>query len=367
MSIKHKDVYEDSEKIATKLPFTNEIREIHENGYFPLITDPLKEKKTSFVGMFVLRPAKEAWTTPVTKDSLKDVKNWTYNIAGLDGGWLIANGNLMDAYRLALQYAISDAVLVGSTTVSKEGTPHNGEKGYIWHPYGPASWPHLAAADPKILQKVMDQRKSFQEKGYLSTRKYPAQIIVTQSGKPSEPDILEASIFHETTPEGEPIEAYILTSHAGAEKIRERASKFGLESRMNDILIPLSSQENPAIMDLSGLPKLLYDKYDIKMANHDGGALVLSEFAKAGILDQMNLTLTRQQSVYDVLNGTNKVEKEKKDEILLDFDQRLSYFFGTLNGKISDGLVPVHILADYLDEAAVVTFDARQLKGKGFR
>ena len=41
-------------------------------------------------------------------------------------------------------------------------------------------------------------------------------------------DIFEARIFHATHPDGSPVESYILTSEAGAERLRARAADHGL-------------------------------------------------------------------------------------------------------------------------------------------
>jgi len=372
--LKHKNIYEDKSRIAVRFPLVPELQEIHENGYFPLLEDPKKTGKTTFIGMFVLRPSKEAWNSPIIQNgspSLFDIKEWTYNIKGLDGGWMIANKNPMDAYRLALQYALSDAVIVGSTTAAVEGTPHNDQEGYVWHPYNPVSWSQVVNEDPDLLTKIMKQREELQKAGYLSDRKYPAQIVVTQSGNPTNPrDILEAKIFHSTDPDGNPIEAYILTSETGAGRIRERAERFGLEDRMKDILIILSPDGNPDVIDLQRLPEVLYgEPYNIIIANHDGGATVLSEFAKAGILSQMNLTLTRKYSLEQVLRKVNdpRVPESVKQEVLANFSERTDKFFSTEKGEIPQELVPVSIIADNIDEATVVTFDSRALAGKGFR
>lgn len=367
MSLNHSEVYSDGKRIAVRLPMIEALRAYGAED-FPLVEDPRQTGKTTFVGMFVLRPGRNAWTAPVHTDgkrAVHDGKGWTYNVKGVDGGAIIANGNVVDAYRLALQYAISDAVIVGSTTVATEGTPNskNGGKGYIWHAYGPTNWGHLKAADPDLLEKLMEERRLLQREGFLSGRKYPAQIVVTQSGRESSPDILEASIFHELDIDGKAIEAYILTSEKGAEHLRERAGRFGLESRIDEILIPLSPPRDASKIDLGRLPKILYDRYGIKIANHDGGATVLSEFSKAGILPQMNLTLMRNGSVHDVLSSSDRVEPVVREKVLADFEGQTARFFGTGDGSVPEGLEPAQILMDEGGDAAIVTFDARSVRG----
>lgn len=97
-------------------------------GNFPMVFDPSKEKKALIMGMFVLRPAFSAWTSPIlsdcrssTESPLRQIEQWAYNYIGIDGGWLIADRSPFDAFRVALQYGICDAVIIGTNTVSKEG------------------------------------------------------------------------------------------------------------------------------------------------------------------------------------------------------------------------------------------------------
>ena len=143
--------------------------------------------------MFVLRPSMASWTASILNedsqpsDKLFDIPGWAYNVHGLDGGWMISNRNALDAYRLALQYGISDAVMVGSRTVSEEGcnqefTDGSPKLGYLWQPYEVCKWPSLFDVDVKLSLKIEEQRKLLQNLGHLSARRYPAQIFVTYSG-----------------------------------------------------------------------------------------------------------------------------------------------------------------------------------------
>jgi hypothetical protein len=52
---------------------------------------------------------------------LKVKGGWSYNFNGLDGGWLISKSNAIDAFRMAIQYGLSDAVMIGAKSVSLEG------------------------------------------------------------------------------------------------------------------------------------------------------------------------------------------------------------------------------------------------------
>jgi len=363
----HKTVYEkvpEDAKTALTIPLIPELQRYHNGGKFFLLEDPRETKQTSIVGMFVLRPADDAWKGPV--ESVYEGKKWSFNIPGLPGGWLIANGNAVDAYRLALQYALADAVIVGSGTVLEEGVPKEGKPGYVWHPYNPTSWPQVAEFG--LLEKVQKQREVFQKMQLLDKKRiYPAQIVVNPSGiYRGGRDVLEATIFHTTDNKGNPIEAYILTSKKGAERLRERAEQFGLAEKIDKILITLSPASDPEQIDYSQVPKVLFNEYDINIANHDGGRRVLKAFSEAGILPQMNLTLTRQKSLREVLEESNdeRVQKQKGD-ILNRWHEpgTAQLFFGTGDGSVPKELVPVQIIQDDPDEVAVVTFDSRKARG----
>ena len=280
-------VYEDLGETPKLLPFVDELRALHKcDCHFPLVFDPLIEKLAVIVGMFVVRPAYVAASGTLisglnlvefddndnstekqfaalnnnknNKDSILSGRSWVYNYKGLDGGWFVANKNILDAYRVALQYGLSDAVIIGTRTVAIEGIDRNSSqgqlRGYLWQPYAPTEWPHLKAACPNLLEMIMRQRSSLQNQGCVSARKYPAQIVFTFSGKShvswnSETDsqeddvwdFLEARIFTAMHPDGEPIECYIMTGARGAARIRERVrSSFPhLVSRIDGMLIVL--------------------------------------------------------------------------------------------------------------------------------
>lgn len=243
--------------------------------------------------------------------------------------------NIMN--RLALQYGLSDAVIVGSKIVTTDGAVTTDSPGYIWQPYEVCQWLHLKHADPFIGESVKQQRKEWQRMGYLSSREFPAQIMVTWSGEKKYPkyDFLAARIFHEKLPNGKPMETYIVTSEQGAWNIKQRAGQFNLQDRIDSMLITISPpsatssgtcpvptqvlnshhnhMERSELIDLTALPKLLYDEYDIRIANHDGGRDVLRAFALAGALSQLNLTLCMNKSVLNVMDE-HKIIKTSSPE-----------------------------------------------------
>ena len=105
-------------------------------GSYPIVFCPREAKKAVIIGMFVLRPAYHAWNSAVLSDDqnyldqqLYRVQDWAYNYQGFDGGWLIADRSPFDAFRVALQYGCSDAVIVGTSTVCAEGIDNIHRKG----------------------------------------------------------------------------------------------------------------------------------------------------------------------------------------------------------------------------------------------
>ncbi len=367
MKLRHKEIYIDDALVAVKLPFTKRMQEFHPDGNFPLLDDPIKSECTSIIGMFILRPARQAWEKPVLKEdgscSVYDVKDWVYNLNSINGGAVIANGNIMDGYRLGMQYAVSDAVIIGSSTVLNDGLPDSdGTPGYTWLPYNCTEWPHLKAADSKMMDRFLEQRKLWQDMGYVSDRTYPAQIVVTQSGKETTPDLLSASVFHEHHPDGTPVETFILTSKSGAENIKTRAGKYGLAERINDMLIILSPQDDPHKIDLPELPGILYTKYNIKIANHDGGAMVLRAFCEAGIVAQFNFTFGRRPSLFEVVKSSLVIKDEERNRVLDDFDHLVLKFFNNHDGSIPGNISIAQIIVDEPDEAAVLVLDTRNVR-----
>jgi hypothetical protein len=105
--LKHRTIYTCEEDIAVKLPLTDALRAYHENGDFPLLENPNDSKRTVIIGMFVLRPGLGKAVEGDVLDSdgyprkiYDEDMDWVYNLDGIDGGWLIANLNSVDAYRL---------------------------------------------------------------------------------------------------------------------------------------------------------------------------------------------------------------------------------------------------------------------------
>lgn len=381
-ALAHETVFQNVAKISKFLPFIPALQEIHPDGSFPLVEDPLVTKRATLIGMFVLRPGRSsAFTGPLlNKEGFPEsVYNkqldWVYNVRGLDGGWIIANSNGVDAYRLALQYGASDAVITGSNAVSVEGVAGSHGPGYLWQAYALGEWAQLKSADPCIAKKIQEQREEWQRLGYLSARKYPATIVYTRSGLvfPGSKDFLEARVFSEKHPDGSEVEVLILTSEAGAQQVRLRAAAFGLADRIEDMLVVVPPPAGEmavgcsASMDLAQVPHILHDRFGMRLVNHDGGQSVLRDFSRAGALAQMNITLCRHQSQLEVLRTRPGVDEALRAEIVASFDSRVMHFFGSSRVAAEGDAVPcravpaslpaVYAVSDKKDEVAVLTFD----------
>jgi hypothetical protein len=361
-------VFENPSLCEVALPLTESLRKIHPNGTFPLHEDPNLHKKATILGMFVLRPVHAPFmSTPndgvvsVMKSMYEVETGWAYNLKGVDGGGTISNFNGVDAFRLALQYGCSDAVIMGSKSLCLEGcdTVFDGEtqQGYVFQPYVLCQWGSLREADEDLEGKLDEQRRLWQDMGYLSQRKYPAQIVVTRTGRhfPNSRYFLEARIFHDSHPNGEQFEVYIITSRNGAAEIKSKAHMYGLQDRIDDMLIILSPEEAPSEIAYTQIPEYLYSKLDMKIVDHDGGQHVLRDFVRAGVVGQINLSLMKGQSLRDVIES-RLLPEPVKSSILTNFDASLQTFFTNSTGMLPSHLQPMQIVEDAHNEIAVVSF-----------
>jgi hypothetical protein len=336
------------------LPLVEGLKGLEAWDFLPLVEDPRRMERTFVMGMTVLRSRVRRWTGDI-EAGLYEVPEWIYAVEvgeGSKGGGFVANHNALDGYRLALQYGISDAVIVGRGTVAAEGM---GDSGYLWQPYWPMRRKEVASA---LAERGVDwdkviaeQRRLLHDQQYLSGRKFPAQVVITAGGgaaRTGSADIFDARIFRERTPDGRPIETIIVTSSAGEESVVQRC-------RRSDIFPPVgviaaSPPGKPGEIDVAGAMQLLRREHDIRVANHDGGPSTLSLFAADGSLDQLNLTLGRKVSIEDLVAGMKGGPATSR-----------RFFTEEPEGRISAALEALCISRDEADEVAVVAFDARRM------
>jgi len=228
--------------------------------------------------------------------------------------------------------------------------------GYRWQPYTPLAWPQLRTSDSALQDVIAATRRHWQSLGVLSSRRWPAQIIVSESGTPGAVDWLQADIVSAEHPDGSPIETHVLSSTRGASRVRERLRRRGLEKRIH--VLDCSSPEHPERLDLRRLPQLLRRELDLRIVNHDGGRTLHRAFVQAGILAQLQLTLMRGVSVRDLV-VVAPVEERLRSGWLAQFSGRAQRYF-------SDGLEwwthvrPLQVLVDGGD-TVVIALDLRTL------
>jgi riboflavin biosynthesis pyrimidine reductase len=310
--------------------------------------------------MVVLRPAITSWVDPVLSDmgqpQLPRVALCS-NFAGLDGGAFLAQGSPLDAWRLALQYGTADAVLVGSRTVAQEGLGSVDRPGYRWQPYEPLAWPQLRESGAALLEMIAATRKRWQSLGVLSSRRWPAQIVVSESGHPGAIDWLRAEIFRASHPDGSAIETHVLTSTEGATHVRRRLREQGLEHRVRVLEVSLPAQ--PERLDLGQVPELLNRTLDIRIVNHDGGRTLHRACVRAGVLAQLQLTLMRGASVRELVAMTPE-DDALRGRWGAEFETRAQRYFSDPQGWATQ-VRPLQILEDARD-TVVVGLDTRALR-----
>jgi hypothetical protein len=313
-SLRFRTLHRRADLLHRSLPFVPSLAALNPDGCFDLVADPTKLQRAVTIGMLVLRPGCKRFDPALLRvpgeaaAAIHGDYDWVFDVQGFSGpGRVISNSSPFDAYRVALHYGVSDAVLVGSGTACAEGISSATSPGYLWQPHFVCAWSHLHSADRNMLMKINEQRKEWQKIGLLSSRKYPAQLVFSASGRPRYgPDFLQCRIFHDRDPDGCNIEAYILTSELGAEEVRSRAELFGLGERINDMLIVvpprLGCTGDPRNdIDISSIPEILFKQFDIRLLNHDGGRRLMEEFVKVGAIDQIHLTLGMKHSVQDLI------------------------------------------------------------------
>lgn len=241
----------------------------------------------------------------------------------------------------------------------------------------------MRTACPDAVQLIAEQRLELQRQGIISGRAYPAHVVVSYSGEcQGDSDFLTARIFSAVHPNGQPFECYIITSVTGRERILERVhSTFpDLQKSIDSMLIALPTDPSgSAAFDIGLLPKLLFERLDLRIVNHDGGQKVLRDFCRAGVVAQVNLTLCRRQPLIDIIHKYEKPHEADPDAHEVDgsqgqsdsFEDRTQLFFcsserratnaksGNLSGAIPHSWKGVYCIEDGEESVAVATFDTR--------
>jgi hypothetical protein len=364
-ALHQRTILERKSGIALALPLGETLGALHPGGVFPLVEDPRTSERATIVGMMVLRPAEEAWMARAVGSELvecmRSARSWCFDVEGIGGSWAISGGDVLDAYRLALQYGTVDAVLAGAATVAREGLVAGARRGHLWQPYTPLSWAVLAPWRDTLEPAISSLRRDWQEMGVLSERVYPAQIAISASGRVhgDGPDILDARMFCDRHPDGSAMESYVLTSEAGAERLRERAKAKGMSA--DAVVLAASPPAAPDAIDIARVPGLLRERLGARLVEHDGGATTLEAFDRSGAIAQMNLTLMRGRSVREVVAATARMDAGQRDEILRTWEGRPRLFPADGSG-LCERWQPVYALEEASPggEAVCAVFDARR-------
>lgn len=346
--------------IALELPLAPEVGA---DFGFPLVEDPRATDRALVLGMFVTRPLARAWQQPIlTPDGAPDLGRLCQlvaNVRGAEGGSLISGGNAFDAERLALHYGLVDAVLIGSGTLFAEGYSRrvgNVGPGYLWQDYTPLGWPQLADRAAVVAAGIRSTRRSWQRLGVLSSRDRPAQIVVTASGRQAADgrQVGDAAIFTARHPDGSAIEAYVLTSETGAQRLL--ATDGRRWRNHDDRLLVVSPPGEPDRIDLPAVPTMLRRRLDIRIANHDGGRTVLDAFVHAGAVPQLHLTIMRNRSLAEQIGQDVRLPLDLRVGLQRDLAQRCELLFP--GGEIPGEYRPLQVLSDG-EDAVVIAFDTR--------
>lgn len=260
----------------------------------PLVFDPRHSEEALIVGSAVVRPAvEEVDREQVARGgvaALAAVAEWCHEVDGLPAGAVVSAGSRLDAIRLAMHYALCDAILVGSATMAAEGLPLDGRPGWRWRAETPLGFAVLEAFRSSLAAALRATRARWQAAGILSARSAPALVVVTRAEGAAPPAWLGAPALQEG-------ESWVLTSRSGAERIAAWRSAGIAGVPPEDAVLCASPPGEPAILDLAAVPRLLRERLDVRIAGHDGGQKTLLAFAAASALHQLNLTFVGRPAI----------------------------------------------------------------------
>lgn len=355
-SLRQRSIVDDASHIPLRLPL-GDLAALHPDGCFALVEDPRSTNRALLVGMMVLRPGSARWKPDFGRtqfsEAVQQVTDWSYDVRGIGGSWPVSGGNALDAFRLALQYGCFDAVIAGAATLLREGVAGEGRRAHLWQPWVPLSWPALRDRREELEAAITKLRRDWQELGVVSSRRWPAQIVASRSGRGRDgAELFDAEIFRARHPDGSAVEALLLTSETGAGHLRERARARGV-----DVEASLLVASPPGLhheIDLARLPELLRSRLDARLVEHDGGAVSLEAFLAGGAMRQLNLTLMRERSVRDIVAASPRIDDAQRRMLLESWEGRARCF--PQSGSLPREWRPVYAIAEEDGEAVAVTF-----------
>ena len=253
----HKTVFEAGQAITKVLSFTPEIAALHIGGSFPLARDPLVTRRAAVIGMLVLRQAITGIQGCLSPDELMASKSWAYGVRGIvvstrfpvvplrlsvtnayntttggrsgfwwqPFGWLSTRSPVLvlrcnpgwkrhgsEGERLPLaalhppqlaSYAAGGPSIGVQAREAKKTMAGDISPALSNHfPCLSTLVPYLQLAEILLIRRARPHMVPFcnpQKEGYLSSRRLPATIILTQSGdiRPDGSDFLDSRAIRE--------------------------------------------------------------------------------------------------------------------------------------------------------------------------
>lgn len=180
----------------------------------------------------------------------------SFGIKGKAGGGEVSGFNEEDQFVMGLLRAAVDAVVVGS------GTLH-GDPGHV-------------RISSFIYPKTEQLFQQFRQRREKSPN--PLNVIVTGSGTVD----LNEPTFHT-----EDLKTLIVTSRAGQQQL---ATNYGRQLAVTQVRVAGNNRTVAA----GDILKLLHREFGVKLLLHEGGPTLFGEFLKAGVVDELFLTIAPQ-------------------------------------------------------------------------
>lgn len=209
-------------------------------GGFDCVYDPRKGELPFVWGNFVIGPRGE------------------FNIPSAPGGGTISQGNVMDAFAVALMRALADAVLVGARTVQNEHT-------HLWTPQYITRRPHIRAF-AHWERELAELRRQLRKE-----RAVPMTIVLSSSGRVN----FSAETFRGDAAAG----TFVATSERGARRIRREFPSY------RNVLV-----FGERALDARALCAHLKREVGATLLLHEGGKSAFASFVRKRLVSQMQLT-----------------------------------------------------------------------------
>ncbi|HKN86359.1 MAG TPA: dihydrofolate reductase family protein [Nitrospiraceae bacterium] len=182
----------------------------------------------------------------------------SWNIPRWSSGGAISGSNDEDRFIMALLRSCADAVMVGAGTLRDD-------PGHVWTP---------EFIYPSLGQDFMDLRRHLGK-----PHCHPLNVMVSGSGRID----LREKVF---STDG--VKTVILTTHQGKERLEHNYGK-SLAALTEACVLPGEEELDPR-----DIASILQTKYGADLILNEGGAQLFSAFLRAGLCDELFLTVAPQ-------------------------------------------------------------------------